>query len=105
MPPAGPGRRPHRRSSLSAGLQWASAVTTIGLEMALPPLLGAWIDSVYKTSPWWTVAFAVVGFAAAMRHLWDLSKRLGGPRPAPAQPSPKNEPEAKPHSNGKGEGL
>lgn len=68
--------RQHRVSPLSAGLQWASSITTVGLEMALPPLFGAWVDRQYGTSPLWTVVLAVLGFAVAMRHLWDISKRL-----------------------------
>ena len=68
--------RRHRVSPLSTGLQWASAITTIGLEMALPPLFGAWVDRQYATSPLWTVVLAVLGFVVAMRHLWEMSKRL-----------------------------
>ncbi|MBA3314976.1 MAG: AtpZ/AtpI family protein [Planctomycetaceae bacterium] len=64
-------------SPLSAGLQWATAITTIGLEMALPPLFGAWVDQRFGTGVLWTVILAVLGFVVAMRHLWDLSKRLG----------------------------
>ena len=87
-------RRPERRlSPLSVGLQWASTITTIGLEMALPPLLGAWLDKRYGTGPLWTVLFAVLGFVVAMRHLWDMSKRLGrrgGPPSNPTTPSDRN---------------
>lgn len=72
------GRRTNRpQSPLAAGLQWATAITTIGMEMALPPLVGAWIDQRYGTSPAWTVILALLGFVVAMRHLWDLAKRLG----------------------------
>lgn len=79
---ARPNRRPeYRQSPLSKGLQWATAVTTIGLEMALPPLFGAWVDRHFDTAPVWTVVLAVLGFAVAMRHLWDLAKRLGRREP------------------------
>lgn len=63
-------------SPLSVGLQWATQITTIGLEMALPTLGGWWLDQRYGTKPLWTVVLAVLGFIIAMRHLWDLSKRL-----------------------------
>ncbi len=63
-------------SPLSIGLQWATQITTIGLEMALPALGGWWIDQRFGTKPLWTVVLAVLGFIVAMRHLWDLSKRL-----------------------------
>ena len=58
------------------GLQWASTITTIGLMMALPPLLGQWLDQRYGTRPLWTVVLAVLGFVAAMRQLWDIARRL-----------------------------
>lgn len=79
--------RQHRVSPLSAGLQWASAITTIGLEMALPPLFGAWVDRQFATSPWWTVVLAILGFGVAMRHLWDISKRLNRRADRGAEPS------------------
>lgn len=69
------GREP-KLSPLSVGLQWATQITTIGLEMALPTLGGWWLDQRFGTRPVWTVALAVLGFVVAMRHLWDLSKRL-----------------------------
>ncbi len=86
--------RPHskgperRLSPLSVGLQWASTVTTIGLEMALPALAGWWLDGKFGTSPVWTLILALLGVAVAMRHLWDIAKRLNrqnaGPAPPPA---------------------
>jgi F0F1-type ATP synthase assembly protein I len=62
---------------LSKGLQWATAITTIGFEMALPPLFGAWADRRFGTGPLWTILLAILGFVVAMRHLWQLAKRLG----------------------------
>jgi hypothetical protein len=83
MPQSGRDDPRYQRSPMSVGLQWASMITTIGLEMALPPLLGAWLDRRYGTGPLWTVLFAVLGFVVAMRHLWDMSKRLSGRPPRP----------------------
>ena len=76
-------------SFVSVGLQWATAITTIGLEIAIPTLAGAWLDDRYGTRPIWTVVLALLGLTVAMRHLWDLSKRLnrlnqrGSSRPEP----------------------
>ena len=36
--------QPEPRSILSVGMQWASRVSTIGLEFALPPLMGVGLD-------------------------------------------------------------
>ena len=69
-------RQPTRISPLSAGLQWATTITTIGLEMALPALAGVWLDRRFGTGPIWTVVLALLGVVVAMRHLWDISKRL-----------------------------
>lgn len=68
---------PPRVSPLSLGLQWATTITTIGFEMALPTLAGWWLDQKFKTAPVWTIVLAVLGFTVAMRHLWEISKRLG----------------------------
>ncbi len=76
MPQPDNRRRGTGPSALSTGLQWATAITTIGLEMALPPLFGAWVDRHFGTGFLWTLILAVLGFVVAMRHLWDLSKRL-----------------------------
>ncbi len=64
---------------MSVGLQWASTITTVGLEMALPALAGAWLDRRYGTGPIWTIVLAILGLVVAMRHLWEISKRLTRP--------------------------
>ncbi len=66
--------RPQARSFLAIGMEWASRATTIGLEFALPPLLGAWGDGRWKTGPWLTVVGAVLGFAAGMMHVLQLAR-------------------------------
>lgn len=62
---------------MSVGLQWATTITTIGFEMALPTLAGWWLDQKFETKPVWTIVLAVLGIIVAMRHLWEISKRLG----------------------------
>jgi F0F1-type ATP synthase assembly protein I len=57
-------------------MQWATSVTSIGLEMALPALAGWWLDRRFGTTPIWTVILALLGVVVAMRHLWELAKRL-----------------------------
>ena len=68
-------------------MQWASAITTIGMEMAVPPLAGFWLDERFGTTPLWTVLLAILGFGVAMRHLWKLSKRLGAAAGQPGETS------------------
>jgi F0F1-type ATP synthase assembly protein I len=55
-------------------MEWAARVTTIALEFALPPLLGAGADRWCGTAPWLTVAGAVLGFAVGMMHVLRLAK-------------------------------
>ena len=62
------------RSRLSVGIQWASRVTTIGLEFALPPLMGAGLDRWWGTSPLATLIGAVLGFAVGMMHLLRIAR-------------------------------
>ena len=60
-------------------MDWASRVTTIALEFALPPLIGAGADAWLKTAPWITVVGAVLGFAVGMMQVLRLAHEP--PRP------------------------
>jgi ATP synthase protein I len=68
--------RPEPRSILSVGFEWASRATTIGLEFALPALVGALIDRRWGTGPWATVVGAVLGFAVGMMHILRLAREV-----------------------------
>jgi len=56
------------------------ALGQVGLEMALPIAVGAWLDSRWGTSPWLAIAGVIIGFTVGMVHLWLLL------RPPPGQP-------------------
>jgi hypothetical protein len=60
------------------GIEWASRVTTIGLEFALPPLLGYGVDSWLRTTPVATITGAVLGFATGMMHTVSMVRQLPG---------------------------
>ena len=75
--------QPERRSSLSVGIEWASRVSTVGLEFALPPLAGAYADHRLGTTPWLTLLGVVLGFATGMTHILRFardSRNDPGPR-------------------------
>jgi F0F1-type ATP synthase assembly protein I len=67
--------RPESRSILAIGMEWASRATSIGLEFALPPLLGSVADRWWKTSPWLTVIGAVLGFTIGMMHVLRVAQQ------------------------------
>jgi ATP synthase protein I len=60
-------------------LEWVTLITTVGLEFALPPLLGGVLDRWWKTSPGFTIAGAVLGFATGMIHLFQIARERPGP--------------------------
>jgi len=72
-------RRPESRSVLAVGLEWASRVMTIGLEFALPPLLGSWLDRRWGTSPGLTVVGALLGFALGMMQILRIARPKARP--------------------------
>ena len=82
--PYGAPQRP-RMSSLSVGLQWASTVTTIGLEAVLPLLAGVWLDRHYDAAPLWMLTLGLLGFLAAGFHLSQLARRLSQPFQKPGE--------------------
>jgi len=68
--------QPESRSPLSVGLEWVTMVTTIGLEFALPPVIGYFIDARVGTAPVGTIVGAVVGFLVGMLHIVRMSRSL-----------------------------
>jgi hypothetical protein len=86
-------QQPESRSALSIGLDWGARITTIGLEFALPALVGFGLDRRWNTTPWMTIAGALLGVAIGMSHVIRLASQLpgsarrkmsqGGPREGP----------------------
>ncbi len=73
-PEPSPDRQRQDRSSLAEAHIWVSRVTTVSLEMALPALLGHWLDKKSGMTPWLTVVGAVLGFGLGMTHLLRMTK-------------------------------
>jgi F0F1-type ATP synthase assembly protein I len=64
------------------GLERASRVTTIGLEFAIPALVGYGVDSWLHTAPVATIIGAVLGFVTGLLHTVRMSGQLlDGSRP------------------------
>ena len=62
------------RSAMARGYVVASRVTSIGIQMAIPPAIGWWADEKFKTSPWLVILGAVLGFVISMLELVKLAK-------------------------------
>jgi F0F1-type ATP synthase assembly protein I len=56
------------------------ALSQVGLEMVVPLIVGAFVDSCFGTGPWLTVAGAVVGFVGGMMHLVALANKQNARR-------------------------
>jgi hypothetical protein len=69
--------RPEPSDPLSIGLYWASRVTTVGLEFALPALGGLWLDRRWPIAPTGVIVGAAIGFAVGMLHLLRISRDVG----------------------------
>jgi hypothetical protein len=60
---------------MAVAMQWVHQITSIALEMALPPLLGYFADERWKTGPWLVIVGGVLGFSVAMLQLLKLAKQ------------------------------
>jgi ATP synthase protein I len=66
------------RSPLAVGIMWASRVTTLAMEFALPALLGVYVDGRWGTKPVITLLGFVLGFGAGMMHILRISREGTG---------------------------
>jgi ATP synthase protein I len=74
------------RSSVSIGMDWGARITSIGLEFALPAFLGYALDRWWGTSPWMTLAGAVLGLVIGMLHVLRLAATLSQTSRKPYRP-------------------
>ncbi|HEY0983723.1 MULTISPECIES: AtpZ/AtpI family protein [unclassified Schlesneria] len=64
------------RSAVARGYVLATRVTSIGMQMAFPSLVGWWLDTQFNTGPWLLVLGAALGFAVSMLELLRLVKDM-----------------------------
>ena len=74
MPHPDPTPDRQKRSSFAEAHLWVSRLTTISLEMALPALLGHWLDTKWETKPVMTAIGAFLGFGCGLAHLLRMTK-------------------------------
>lgn len=63
------------RSSMARGMMWASQISTLGLEVALPALGGYWLDQRWGTSPIFVIVGVFLGFGISLYSIVKLSQR------------------------------
>ena len=62
------------RSPVARGYVLATRITSIGMQMAFPPLIGWWLDNKFNTGPWILVAGSALGFGVSMLELVRLAR-------------------------------
>ena len=62
------------RNAVARGYVLATRVSSIGMQMAFPPLIGWWLDARFKTTPWLLIIGALLGFAVSLLELIRLAK-------------------------------
>jgi len=70
-------------------MTWASRVTSIAMEMALPPLLGSWLDRRWGTGYTLLIVGGVLGFILGIMHLVRLAADTSPKRATPKRETPK----------------
>lgn len=64
-------------ASFARGLVWASQITSLGLELALPILVGYLLDQRWNTKPWLFLTGALLGISVFTLNVVRLSQNLG----------------------------
>ena len=62
------------RSPLSVGMEWASRITTLGLEFSLPAVAGHFADRRLGTAPVILLVGMTLGFALGIFHLVRIAR-------------------------------
>jgi F0F1-type ATP synthase assembly protein I len=75
----------------SRDLGYYFTIAQVGLEMAVPVGVGAWLDGQFGWSPWGVVVGAVLGLGTGLTHLVALSNRHTKRRAAEERP-PREQP-------------
>jgi F0F1-type ATP synthase assembly protein I len=60
---------------MARGIFWATQISTLGLEVALPALGGYWLDQRWNTSPVFVLAGVFLGFGISLVSIIKLTQR------------------------------
>lgn len=62
------------RAAFSRGMVWASQISTLGLQLAFPMLVGYWLDQRWQTKPWLLLLGALLGISVFSLSVVRLSQ-------------------------------
>jgi F0F1-type ATP synthase assembly protein I len=71
------------RAKSNGGISWREALTTVGLALAIPwmigvpTLIGWWLDKKYATTPLWFIIGLAIGLLSTAVDIYRLMKRFG----------------------------
>lgn len=71
------------KENQSGNISWRQAMTTVGLALAIPwmigvpTLIGWWIDKRYATAPVWLIVGLVAGLLSTAVNITQLLRRFG----------------------------
>ena len=71
------------KENQSGNISWRQAMTTVGLALAIPwmigvpTLIGWWIDKRYATAPVWLIVGLVAGLVTTAVDIVQLLRRFG----------------------------
>ena len=63
------------RSPLSVGVEWAAKISSLGLGMGLPVLLGYFIDTKLGSRPVGLLSGSILGFLVLMVNILKLARQ------------------------------
>ena len=58
---------------MALAMEWVAKITTVAMEMFLPAVGGAYLDSRWGTN-YWTLIGVVLGFVVGMWHLLQMTR-------------------------------
>lgn len=71
---------PDDRSRQAVAYDWASRIISVSLGMALPGLLGFWLDKALGTKFIFVALGAVLGLVIGIKNLLEMTQVKGGKR-------------------------
>ena len=71
------------------GMVWATRVTSMAMQMAVPPGLGYLADRKWGTAPWLTIVGACLGCVMFAMEVMRLAQGMSGGQPRRSAGSPR----------------